>query len=167
MGGDGAGARDAEGGAGPVERTVSLGPGLGQCCGGAVTLRFEPAEALERPQGAPVWIWGAGHVGRALVDTLGPLAGRRAHWVDTSPGAVSPMHHPGGRHAPGRCRSPRLMPHAPPDAHHLILTYSHDIDLALCDAALRRGFATCGLIGSATKWARFRSRLEQDGAHGC
>jgi xanthine/CO dehydrogenase XdhC/CoxF family maturation factor len=53
------------------------------------------------------------------------------------------------------------MPHAPRGAHHLILTYSHDIDLALCDAALRHGFATCGLIGSATKWARFRSRLEQ------
>jgi xanthine/CO dehydrogenase XdhC/CoxF family maturation factor len=57
-------------GAGPVERTVSLGPGLGQCCGGAVTLRFEPAEGLERPQGAALWIWGAGHVGRALVRTL-------------------------------------------------------------------------------------------------
>jgi xanthine dehydrogenase accessory factor len=54
---------------------------------------------------------------------------------------------------------PAALPHAPRQAHHLILTYSHDIDLALCHAALRHGFASCGLIGSATKWARFQSRL--------
>jgi xanthine dehydrogenase accessory factor len=51
------------------------------------------------------------------------------------------------------------MAHAPEAARHVILTYSHDIDLALCDAALRRGFAGCGVIGSDTKWARFRRRL--------
>jgi xanthine dehydrogenase accessory factor len=149
-------------GAGPAERTVSLGPGLGQCCGGAVTLRFEPAKAMELPQGAPVWVWGAGHVGRALIDTLGPLPDVSLSWVDTSqqrfpdaiPKTVTQL---------VAADPPRLMPHAPRDAHHLILTYSHDIDLALCDAALRRGFATCGLIGSGTKWARFRSRLEKMG----
>ena len=40
-----------------------------------------------------------------------------------------------------------------------MLTYSHEIDLNLCDRLLRRGFASLGLIGSATKWARFRNRL--------
>jgi len=53
----------------------------------------------------------------------------------------------------------RLIPHAPQNAEHLILTYSHTLDLALCHAALTHGFAQCGLIGSKTKWARFRSRL--------
>lgn len=51
------------------------------------------------------------------------------------------------------------MPHAPAHAEHLILTYSHEIDLALCHAALAHGFGFCGLIGSDTKWARFRKRL--------
>jgi len=51
------------------------------------------------------------------------------------------------------------VPHAPARADHLIVTYSHDLDLKLCDALLRHDFASCGLIGSATKWARFRSRL--------
>jgi xanthine dehydrogenase accessory factor len=88
MGGDGAGARDAEGGAGPVERTVSLGPGLGQCCGGAVTLGSNLPRRWNRPQGAPLWVWGAGHVGRALVDTLGPLPDVALSWIDTSPGAL-------------------------------------------------------------------------------
>ena len=32
------------------------------------------------------------------------------------------------------------------------MTHSHELDLALCHALLRRGFASCGLIGSATKW---------------
>jgi xanthine dehydrogenase accessory factor len=48
---------------------------------------------------------------------------------------------------------------APRDAEHLILTYSHALDLALCHRLLTHGFRRAGLIGSATKWARFRSRL--------
>ncbi|MBE0552101.1 MAG: XdhC family protein, partial [Rhodobacteraceae bacterium] len=48
---------------------------------------------------------------------------------------------------------------APPGAEHLILTFSHALDLELCHRLLAHGFAACGLIGSATKWARFRSRL--------
>jgi xanthine dehydrogenase accessory factor len=48
---------------------------------------------------------------------------------------------------------------APRDSEHLILTFSHVLDLALCDVMLRHGFGDCGLIGSATKWARFRARL--------
>ena len=58
-----------------------------------------------------------------------------------------------------------LVPHAPQNAHHLILTYSHALDLALCNALLGRGFAFAGLIGSATKWARFKNRLSAMG-HG-
>jgi xanthine dehydrogenase accessory factor len=40
-----------------------------------------------------------------------------------------------------------------------VLTFSHTLDLALCHALLGHGFRRLGLIGSATKWARFRSRL--------
>ncbi len=55
------------------------------------------------------------------------------------------------------------MPHAPQAAQHLILTYSHEIDFELCHAALPHGFDFCGLIGSGTKWARFRRRLKDLG----
>jgi len=57
----------------------------------------------------------------------------------------------------------RVVTHAPAQADHLILTYSHEIDLALCDALLRQPFGSIGLIGSATKWARFRRRLQAMG----
>ncbi|MDG4647248.1 xanthine dehydrogenase accessory protein XdhC [Roseibacterium sp. SDUM158017] len=147
-----------------AERRISLGPGLGQCCGGAVELRFEAAEGLKRSQGAPLWVWGAGHVGRALVGVLAPLPGVAITWIDTAEDRFPPQV-PDAVTRLVAADPPRLMQHAPRDAHHLILTYSHDIDLALCDAALGHGFAGCGLIGSATKWARFRSRLAAMG-HG-
>ncbi|PWK59362.1 xanthine dehydrogenase accessory protein XdhC [Roseicyclus mahoneyensis] len=145
-----------------AEHRFPLGPALGQCCGGAVTLRFEAVAAMDRPRGADLWIWGAGHVGRAIVATMAPLPHVSITWADTGPGRF-PVAPPEGVEPVIAADLPRLMPHAPVHAHHLILSYSHEIDLALCHAALTRGFASCGLIGSATKWARFRSRLGQLG----
>jgi len=110
------------------------------------------------PPKRPVWIWGAGHVGRAIIDFLQHLDGYRVTWVDTDLTRF-PENRSGDLEQLVAVEPARLMPHAPPDAHHLILTYSHEIDLSLCHAALAHGFATCGLIGSQTKWARFRKRL--------
>ncbi len=141
-----------------AERVLPLGPALGQCCGGAVTLRFDAAAGMDHPQGTPLWIWGAGHVGRALVDTLSPLPAFALTWVDTSADRFPDLR-PDSVAVTLAADPPRLMTHAPKTAHHLILTYSHDLDLALCHAALSHGFDSCGVIGSATKWARFRKRL--------
>jgi xanthine dehydrogenase accessory factor len=169
-------------------RAMPLGPALGQCCGGAVRLLWEVYDAArlaqvpERgryvrplpggedaqlveevtPEGLPLWIWGAGHVGRALIEVLSPLPGLSITWADTD-AARFPAAVPDSVRAVPASDLPRLAYHAPAQAEHLILTYSHDIDLALCDTLLRRGFAACGLIGSATKWARFRSRLADMG----
>ena len=55
---------------------------------------------------------------------------------------------------------PALAAAAPADATHIVMTYSHALDLAICHAVLRRGqFGHLGLIGSATKRARFLQRL--------
>lgn len=111
---------------------------------------------------APVWIWGAGHVGRALIATLAPLPGIALTWLDTAPERF-PETIPAGvatRAAPDIAAT---VAEAPGVAHHLVLTYSHALDFAICDALLGHGFASAGLIGSATKWARFRSRLEHKG----
>nr|WP_256474326.1 xanthine dehydrogenase accessory protein XdhC [Lutimaribacter sp. EGI FJ00013] len=120
-------------------------------------------EPVLRPT-VPVWIWGAGHVGRAIVDVLAPLPELDIVWIDTDiarfPGETSP-----GVEIVPVPDPALLMPHAPGNAHHLVLTYSHALDLSLCDAALRRGFASAGVIGSATKRARFRRRLGEMG-HG-
>lgn len=136
--------------------TFPLGPSLGQCCGGSVTLDFARADALEAPKGAPLWIYGAGHVGRALVGVMAPLPDWDITWVDT---ATDRFPDAPGVTVLAAADPARAAAHAPQDAHHLIMTYSHDLDLSLCHALLHRGFAGAGLIGSATKWARFRKRL--------
>lgn len=185
-----------------VER-VALGPSLGQCCGGAVTLWTEVFEAVPdvvsgvvargpgemplvvkrilaaaRGQGVrppaglvagwlvepvaetdrQVWVWGAGHVGRALVAVLAPLPGIAVTWVDVAAGRFPDMV-PDGVTAVPAADPALLADHAPVEAEHLILTFSHALDLELCHRLLNRGFRSCGLIGSATKWARFKARL--------
>ncbi|AMY67901.1 xanthine dehydrogenase accessory protein XdhC [Frigidibacter mobilis] len=106
----------------------------------------------------PLWIWGAGHVGRALVAVLAPLPGLAITWVDTGaerfPEAV-----PTGVAQLVAANPAELVAHAPGEAEHLILTFSHQLDLELCHRLLGHGFAAAGLIGSASKRARFHSRL--------
>ncbi len=150
--------------------TLPLGPNLGQCCGGVVTLQYTdeprqtdqilpvawPSVAMpDEPQ--KLWLWGAGHVGRAVVRAAPPRA-FDIQWIDSGAGRF-PRQIPQHVTPLPTSDMPRLAAHAPQDAHHLIFTYAHDIDLALCAALLKRGAASIGLIGSATKWARFRKRL--------
>ncbi len=103
-----------------------------------------------------LWVWGAGHVGRALVSVLAPLPDVRLRWIDVDR-ARFPAVVPDG--VTIATKPAELVAQAGPGDHHLIVTYSHALDLDLCHRLLQRGFATCGLIGSATKWARFRGRL--------
>lgn len=105
-----------------------------------------------------VWVWGAGHVGRALVAVLAPLPGVAVTWVDVGVERFPDVVPDGVTVVPARDPAV-LADHAPVEAEHLVLTYSHALDLELCHRLLVRGFRSCGLIGSATKWARFRSRL--------
>lgn len=189
---------------------IPLGPNLGQCCGGSVTLVTEfftlanlpdtdtvytrpvkpntpeplwvkriqaklrngaetpdthlqdgwLVESISQPL-QPVWIYGAGHVGRAIIDTLQGLP-FDVTWIDTSadrfpaeiPENVTQL----------IAKNPALVAkHAPHDAQHYILTYSHAIDLELCHAILSHSFKTLGLIGSKTKRARFITKLKNLG----
>ena len=114
------------------------------------------------PPAQPIYIWGAGHVGRALVQVLSPLPEWHLHWVDTAadrfPPAIPSNVTPHIAVAPAD-----LVSLATPDAQHLIVTFSHALDLELCHRLLGHDFASLGLIGSATKWARFQHRLRELG----
>lgn len=159
--------------------TLPLGPRLGQCCGGAVTLCYGRAEratdidyfALHAHTRSPshpthLWIWGAGHVGRAVVQTASHQAFRMT-WIDTAEDRFPPEPAPHQGTRPVRripaADMPLLAKRAERNADHLIFTYSHDIDLALCAALLKRDVRSIGLIGSDTKWTRFQKRLRQMG----
>ena len=143
-----------------------LGPALGQCCGGVVTLRHArlDAQALAAwPQAQPrffLQLYGAGHVGRAIAALLATLP-CRVQWIDARDDEF-----PAGMALPAHiekvCAEPveAEVAHAPPGAHVLVLTHSHDLDFAIVQAWLKRGdFAFLGLIGSRTKRARFEHRL--------
>ena len=114
-------------------------------------------EPVARPQ-RHLWIWGAGHVGRALVNVIAPLPDLAITWIDVAPDRF-PAQIPENVTALPATDPATLVPHAPHHADHLILTYSHALDLDLCHRLLTHSFGSAGLIGSATKWARFRSRL--------
>jgi xanthine dehydrogenase accessory factor len=79
-------------------------------------------------------------------------------WVDVAEGRF-PESVPAGLRIVALPDPVQAVAATPKAAEHLVMTYSHALDLALCHALLGHGFGTLGLIGSATKWARFRSRL--------
>jgi xanthine dehydrogenase accessory factor len=155
-------------------RRFALGPTLGQCCGGEVHLRFECVTAADvaRLQERltqlrhPVALFGGGHVGRALVRVLTdlPLA---LHWID-SRDEVFPPDQP----AHVRCEHSDPVQGAVPTLQSgsrvLIMSFSHAEDLDVVAACLTRqrqqgDLPFIGLIGSQTKWATFRHRLQDRG----
>jgi xanthine dehydrogenase accessory factor len=153
----------------PADQHLALGPSLGQCCGGALDLRYTPlhrADPAAWAEPAPrfsLQLYGAGHVGRAIVRLLAGIH-CRVQWIDEReaefPADALPPH------IERVCVEPveAEVRAAPPGAFYLVLTHSHDLDLAITQAILARDdFAWFGLIGSKTKRARFEHRLRDRG----
>ena len=152
-----------------VVQRIALGPSLGQCCGGVLELAFTPLAACDLatwPVPAPLFtlqLYGAGHVGRAIVRLLGGIH-CRVQWIDERE-AEFPTD-PLPPHIERVCVEPvhAEVAAAPPGACYLVLTHSHELDLAITQAILTRGdFGYFGLIGSKTKRARFEHRLRDRG----
>ncbi len=193
-------------------RRFALGPALGQCCGGHVTLALEAITAARLPafralaeaeaaggvetegvlhEGAaferslvgpitreptaifdgeilrevfgrtnrPVYLFGAGHVGRAVVLALANLP-FAVTWVDER-ADMFPSAVPSGTRLIATDCPAAVAASAEPGCLALVMTHDHGIDLDIVHAALVSGhFAEVGLIGSATKRARFESRLK-------
>ncbi|MBD3677389.1 MAG: XdhC family protein, partial [Rhodobacteraceae bacterium] len=94
----------------------------------------------------------------ALVSVFASLPEFEITWVDTGTDRF-PEDIPAGVTRLVAANPAEAVRHAPIHAEHLVLTYSHALDLEICHRLLGHGFARAGLIGSATKWARFRTRL--------
>lgn len=161
----------------PAERRFPLGPALGQCCGGVVWLRYEllqPSdlqgvrEQLQQDAGGQmsVALFGGGHVGAAIVGLLGTLPVRTL-WFD-SRDEVFPEDLPLNVQAEHSDPVQAAVATLPPGTHVLIMSFSHAEDLDIVAACLRRqreraDLPFIGLIGSKSKWATFRHRLEARG----
>ena len=151
-----------------------LGPSLGQCCGGVVHLRFEAVaradcdrlrSRLVAPL-TPVALFGGGHVGHALAQVLARLPFALA-WIDSRDG-IFPPEVPGNVVCEHSDPVHQAVHDLQPGSRVLVMSFSHAEDLDIVAACLQRQRAQAdlpfiGLIGSRTKWATFRHRLEARG----
>jgi xanthine dehydrogenase accessory factor len=150
-------------------RHVALGPSLGQCCGGALDLRFSllahstPEHWLLPPPRFFLQLYGAGHVGRAIATLLAGIH-CRVQWIDEREQEFPSA--PSSAHIQRLCVDTvhAEVAAAPLGAFYLVLTHSHDTDMLIAQAILQRAdFGYFGLIGSKTKRARFEHRLQERG----
>ncbi len=112
--------------------------------------------------GFDVAVFGAGHVGSALVRLLAGLD-CRLRWIDSRRG-LFPEALPAAVRAIEAAEPAREVAALPAGACYFVMTHSHALDLDITAAILRRDdFAYLGLIGSVTKRRRFESRLRQQG----
>ncbi|MEE1654910.1 xanthine dehydrogenase accessory protein XdhC [Microvirga sp. CF3062] len=109
----------------------------------------------------PVLLFGAGHVGRALVLSLAPLP-FTVRWLDNRDGAF-PAHLPPNAKAVHMWDPEAEIAEASPHSLILVMTHDHPLDMAITAVALKRDFPYVGLIGSATKRARFEKRFREIG----
>ncbi len=151
---------------------VPLGPEIGQCCGGRTMLAFTrlnaPArqalidrQAKQETAYPDVFLFGAGHVGLALANTLGPLP-LKVTLVETRD-----LAHDG---LPVGVTLRRVaVPEAEvalirPGGAAVILTHDHALDFLIARQALARpDLGYVGMIGSATKRATFARWLDREG----
>jgi xanthine dehydrogenase accessory factor len=147
---------------------------MGQCCGGSLSLSFEPVDAplaeqlISRERALvearpPVLVFGLGHTGRALAATLALLPFTLT-LVDDRGDVFGDL--------PAGCRVRHLedpadaVTDALPGAAFIILTHSHALDYRLTEAALLRGDAAyVGMIGSKTKRRRFEHQFVRAGGN--
>ena len=154
---------------------IPLGPEIGQCCGGRVTLsitlanertkdilrRRAAAEDEARPH---AYLFGGGHVGHALAEALELLPFRVAV-VETRPDALSDL--PEGVSRRLVAVPEEVVREAPAGSAFVVLTHDHALDFLIVAEALKRSDAAyVGMIGSATKRETFRRWYikEADGA---
>lgn len=157
---------------GEASLDIPLGPDIGQCCGGRVELAFTVADeearkalderlAQEERQKPQVWVFGAGHVGRALAEalTLLPLnvfvVEERETELDQ---LTSEVHHR------QNAMPESLISDIPPGSAVIIVTHDHALDFLIGRQALvRTDLAYIGMVGSKSKRGSFLHHLEDEG----
>ena len=128
--------------------------------GGARRLDGVLLETVSAPD-LHIAVFGAGHVGRALVGILSGLAAD-IRWIDDRDGMFTDV--PGNVSAIQAASPTVAVAAMPPGSFYLVMTHSHALDLGICAAVLERADAAyCGLIGSATKRKRFENHFVELG----
>jgi len=139
-----------------TRRIVESGPAA------AIALHGNVLHELFGETPRSIYVFGAGHVGRAVILALAPLP-FTVKWIDSRPDAF-PAAVPANAEVKLMASPPAALLSALQGSFVLIMTHSHALDFDIVLAALKRqSFAYVGLIGSETKRARFLSRLRAAG----
>jgi xanthine dehydrogenase accessory factor len=150
----------------PGTLDVPLGPEIGQCCGGRVEVAMRLVDggesrrllgrlSAEDDARTHVYLFGAGHVGRALAVALAPLP-LRVTMIDTRPETLADL--PPGVAGEAVAMPEAVVRRAPQGSAYVILTHDHALDFLIGREALARSDAPyVGMVGSKTKRARFAS----------
>ena len=112
--------------------------------------------------GLNIAVFGAGHVGSAIIATLSGLDAQ-IRWVDSRPGVFQAV--PADVRAIETQHPADEVATMPPSAFYLVMTHNHGMDFDICQAILtREDAAYCGLIGSQSKRRQFEKRLHSEEA---
>lgn len=131
----------------------------GQCCGGSVDVHYEIIGA-----GPQLYLFGAGHVGQAICQTLVGtpfqvhLIDSRQEWLehpDLPMGVV--RHHVDPLQFVANATFDRQRTYV------AVMTHDHAVDFDIIHAVVDKPARYIGLIGSQTKAARFKQRLQAVG----
>jgi len=148
--------RDGQGGQ-HIEH-FPLSAKLGQCCGGNVSVLFETFINTN----INIMMFGAGHVGHAIAPMFAGLP-VNLHWVDERSELFPATVARNTQHVVSEVPSDEVGS-MPPNSYYIILTHNHQRDFDICSAILKRDDAKyVGLIGSFTKWKRFKQRFSHRG----
>ncbi|MBA6391299.1 xanthine dehydrogenase accessory protein XdhC [Colwellia sp. BRX10-3] len=134
-----------------------LGSNLGQCCGGNTTVLFECFAAT----GVNIMLFGAGHVGKALIPILAQLP-CKVTWVD-SRAEQFPVNAEiyNNVHKVVSDAPEFEIASMPENSYFIVMTHNHQMDFEISQAILKRAdFHYLGLIASDTKWRRFKQRYK-------
>ena len=153
---------------------VPLGPEIGQCCGGRVELSLDRLDAqsisditetVRRDDAAlpQVYVFGAGHVGKALSEALSLLP-VRAILVETRQDELNTATADVEKQLAAMPES--LIGDAAPGSAFVVLTHDHALDFLIVQQALaRQDAAYVGMIGSKTKRATYQSWHRKNGGN--
>lgn len=155
----------------PTDMQIPLGPHIGQCCGGVVNLKFEILDeaqhrtceqifTTEISLQPDIYIFGAGHVGKALADALSLLP-VNAILIDNREEELAPVSDYIQTHLTALPEA--MVRNAKANSVFIIMTHDHSLDFLIAKDALNRNDAAyVGMIGSKTKRATFKNWLKRE-----
>lgn len=154
-----------------TDMQIPLGPHIGQCCGGVVNLKFESLDesgpltceqvfAAEISSQPDIYIFGAGHVGKALSKALSLLP-VNAMLIDSRDEELAQVSDYVQTHLTALPEA--IVREAKTGSVFMIMTHDHSLDFLITKEALERGDAAyVGMIGSKTKRATFKNWLKRE-----